>query len=439
MEAVQGGEAVPRLDRNFWWLLGGSLVSALGDQFTLIALPWLVLKLTGSALALGTVLMVMALPRAAFMLVGGAFVDRFSPRVVLLLARSANAVLIAALAALVWLGSIELWMLYLLGLGIGLATAFVYPAGGSLLPQVVPPGKLTTANSFMMGMRQLSLFAGPALAGVIVALFAAPGVHAPGAARVPDATGLATAFTVDALSFLASIGSLFLIRLHPEARAARGQAPAGMLRAIGQGVRAVWRDFPLRAFMLYVAAVSFFVGGPLQVGLPVLADQRLDWGAAAYGALVSANGAGVLVGTVFAGLGTRLLGHRLGLVVLIADSVGGLIIAAFGFVHVTLIGMAMLFGWGIMGGFVQIAVMTWIQRRVPPEMMGRTMSLLMFTFLGIAPLAAALGGLVLEQTSVTALFVGAGLLLTLIALLSLVNPGIRGIRAADAVPEAGRN
>ena len=211
MSESEGNASGGALDRNFWWLLGGSLVSAVGDQFTLIALPWLVLKLTGSALALGTVLMVMALPRAAFMLVGGAFVDRSSPRSVLILARSGNAVFIGALAALVWLGSIQLWMLYGLALGIGLATAFVYPAGASLLPQVVAPAKLTAANSFMMGMRQFTLLAGPALAGVVIALFAAPGVHAPGAARVPDATGLASAFTFDAFSFLASIASLFVL------------------------------------------------------------------------------------------------------------------------------------------------------------------------------------------------------------------------------------
>ncbi len=429
-------EVLPaRLDRNFWWLVSGSFVSMLGDQFTLVALPWLVLKLTGSALALGTVLMVMALPRAVFMLLGGAFVDRFSPRRVLLVARSANAVFIGLLAAFVWTGNIQLWWLYLLALGIGFATAFVYPAGSAILPQLVAPAKLTVANSITMGLRTLSTFVGPALAGVVVALFAAPGIHAPGAARVPDATGLAVAFTIDGLSFLASIVSLLIIRMRPAAKH-EGRPLAGVLRSIGEGVRQVWRDFPLRAFILYVGAVSFFVGGPLQVGLPVLADQRLDWGAAAYGALMSASGAGVFVGSVFAGVGTRLFGKRLGLIVLLADSVGGLIIAAFGFVHHTVVGIGMLFTWGIVGGFIQIALITWIQRRVAPEMMGRTMSLLMFTFMGVGPLAAALGGVVLHATNVTTLFVGAGLLLTAIALASMLNPAIRSIKAGDAAPPA---
>ena len=85
-------------DRDFSLLFGGSSVSAFGDQFTLVALPWLVLKLTGNPAALGIVLAVMAFPRAAFMLIGGAVVDRMSPRRVLLGARAANAACIVILA-----------------------------------------------------------------------------------------------------------------------------------------------------------------------------------------------------------------------------------------------------------------------------------------------------------------------------------------------------
>ncbi|MGH8399392.1 MAG: MFS transporter, partial [Gammaproteobacteria bacterium] len=110
-------------NRNFNLLFGGSSISALGDQFTLVALPWLVLKLTGDPAALGIVLAVMALPRAVFMLIGGAVVDRMSPRRVLLGARAANAVCIAVLALLVLTGGIHMWMIYLLALGIGLSTA----------------------------------------------------------------------------------------------------------------------------------------------------------------------------------------------------------------------------------------------------------------------------------------------------------------------------
>src|SRR5436305_10534905 len=97
--------AVPHF-RNLWL---GATISLLGDQFYLVALPWLVLQLTGSGLALGTILMTAAIPRAALMLVGGAVIDRFSARRVLMTTAATRTVLVGAVAALIWLHSIQLW------------------------------------------------------------------------------------------------------------------------------------------------------------------------------------------------------------------------------------------------------------------------------------------------------------------------------------------
>src|SRR6266849_1821252 len=91
--------------RNLWI---GSAISLLGDQFYLVALPWLVLQLTGSSRALGAILMTAAIPRAALMLIGGAVTDRFSARRVLLSTAASRAVLVGAVAALVWMGRIQI-------------------------------------------------------------------------------------------------------------------------------------------------------------------------------------------------------------------------------------------------------------------------------------------------------------------------------------------
>ena len=109
----------------------GSTISAIGDQFTLVALPWLVLQITGDPAQLGLVLAVMALPRAVFMLVGGAMVDRMSARCVLLNARAVNAVLIGLLAGLVLVGAIRMWMRYALAF-LGMAPLAAALAGGLL-------------------------------------------------------------------------------------------------------------------------------------------------------------------------------------------------------------------------------------------------------------------------------------------------------------------
>src|SRR5207249_3579287 len=100
----------------------------LGDQFYMIALPWLVLQLTGSALALGTIMALASIPRALFMLVGGAFVDRFSPRSVMMASNFGRLVLVALLSALVLTNHIQIEILYVFALAFGLADAFYFPA-----------------------------------------------------------------------------------------------------------------------------------------------------------------------------------------------------------------------------------------------------------------------------------------------------------------------
>ncbi|OOG60555.1 MFS transporter [Rhodanobacter sp. B05] len=413
-------------NHNFRLLFGGSTISMLGDQFTLVALPWLVLKLTGNPAALGLVLATMALPRALFMLIGGAVVDRLSPRRVLLAARGANALLVALLAALVLLGDIHMWLVYVIALGIGLSTAFAYPAGSAILPQLVPKDQLQPANALVMGMRQLSMFIGPALAGVVISV----GAHGAQPQAVQDAGGLGLAFSIDAISFAFSLGSLLLIRIHSDfhPKAVVG----GVLSNVASGVRMIWADLPLRAFILYAAVVSVFVGGPLQVGLPVLADTRMDLGAASLGILMTANGGGMLLGSFLSGIASRTVRGRLGLMVLTIDSLAGLALATLALVHSTITGAVLLAGTGVLAGIAQIAIISWIQRRVAPEMMGRTMSVLMFTFMGLGPISAAIAGSLLKVISLTSLFAGAGLLLTAIALSCMGNPALRSIGAARA-------
>jgi MFS family permease len=415
-------------NHNFRLLFGGSTISMLGDQFTLVALPWLVLKLTGNPAALGLVLATMALPRALFMLIGGAVVDQLSPRRVLIAARAANALLVALLAVLVLLGDIDMWLVYAIALGIGLSTAFAYPAGSAILPQLVSKEQLQPANALVMGMRQLSMFVGPALAGIVISL----GAHDAPAQAVQDAGGLGLAFGIDAVSFAFSLGSLLLIRIHSDFQPR--PSGGGVLANVASGVRMIWADLPLRAFILYAAVVSVFVGGPLQVGLPVLADTRMDLGAASLGILMTANGGGMLLGSFLSGIVSRSVRGRLGLMVLAIDSLAGLALATLALVHSTITGAVLLAGTGVLAGIAQIAIVSWIQRRVAPEMMGRTMSVLMFTFMGLGPISAALAGSLLNVISLTTLFAGAGLLLTAIALSCMRNPALRRIGAAR--PEA---
>ncbi|MCV2366593.1 MFS transporter [Roseateles oligotrophus] len=414
---------------NFRWLLGGGALSMLGDQFTLIALPWLVLKLSSDTLELGLVLAIVGLPRALFILIGGAIVDRYSPKTVLMWTKLLNAGLIGLLALLVWTSAVQLWMVYALALAIGLVTAFSFPAGSSILPKTLPAEALQTANGALMGLRQLTALLGPLLAGLLIAAFGEQ------AERLENARGLGLAFAFDAATFALSAWTLSKVRLLCAAAKAL-QEPQSVFAAVAEAISTMWRDQELRTLCLYFAAIAFFVGGPIQVALPVLASTQLAGGAASLGILLAGHGVGSLIGMLVAGmLPTWRLG-TLGLTVLAIDGVAALVFLPFGHISAVWQGLALLAPLGALAGFVQVAVFTWMQKRVPPAMLGRAMSVFMFIFMGLAPLAAAAAGAALRLMSPAALFTACGLALLLIVLLALTVTPIRRISDRPA-REAG--
>ncbi|MBX7223370.1 MAG: MFS transporter [Blastocatellia bacterium] len=408
-------------DSNFRWLLGGGLVSMLGDQFTLIALPWLVLTLSNDTFILGSVIAVLSIPRAVFILVGGAFVDRYSPKTVLLLTKYINTALLGALAALVLTGTLNLGLLYVLALGIGLASAFSFPSGTAITPLVAGPANLQAANSIMMSLRQLTLLGGPLLAGLLIAL---SGTKTNGAAS-PRGIGLAFAF--DSFSFLFSAWTLMKVQLHPTATVAKEKQSSAVFQSIIEGLRFFWNDRSLRALCLFNAAIALFIGGPIQVAMPVLANTRLGQNAAAFGALMAAHGAGTLLGMVVSGMKREGQFKSLGWSILVCNGISGLFFIPLGLINATWEGMALLGGIGLLGGFIQIATFTWMQQRIPTSMMGRAMSLFMFIFMGLAPLSAAITGWVMRSLTVSQLFGGTGVLLLVIVLVSLTSAEIRSI------------
>ncbi|MDT9000835.1 MFS transporter [Paucibacter sp. APW11] len=412
---------------NFRWLLGGGLLSMLGDQFTLIAMPWLVLQLSQDPLVLGTVLALGSLPRALFILVGGAIVDRYSSKAVLMLTKLVNGALLATLAALVWTGTVSLPLVYAISLAIGLATAFSYPAGSSILPQVLPKDGLQMANGVLMGMRQLSVLLGPVLAGLLIAgLGADPALRE--AAAGADRHGLALAFGFDALSFLISSWTLAQVRLLASEPGDEARQP--VLQSIAEAMRWCWRDVELRTLCLYFAAVSFFVVGPIQVALPVLAKTQLPDGAAALGLMFTVHGLGSLVGMGIAGAKPHWRLSSLGATILLIDTIAALVFMPFGHIHASWQGAALLLPLGALAGTVQVAVFSWMQRRVPAAMMGRAMSLFMFIFMGLAPLASAAAGAALRVLSPADLFTASGLALLLIVAFGAVMTPIRRIAFA---------
>jgi len=403
--AVQGARKTqhPLRNRAFRLLWVGNTISWTGDQFYLVALPWLVLSLTGSSIVLGAIEMLAAIPRAVLMLVGGAVSDRISPRRILMLTAFARSLLVGAVAALLFLRNLHLWELYFLALGFGVADAFSYPAGPAFLPSIVEPEQLPAANSVSASTRQITTLAAPGPAGLFIRAY-----------------GNAWAFLLDAISFLGIIAALINL---PDPPIPSSKAPQkGMMRSIADGFRYVKADVSLRSLMLVIAVLNFAIAGPVAIGLAVIAKH--DFGtASAFGFLMSAFAAGSLVGMLGAGLVRQ---HRRGRTLLLAGAVIGLCVAPIGFLSRMTTLMPDLVLLGGTAAFLNIQLISWFQQRVERAVMGRVMSVLMFASMGLLPFSLAIAGVALKA-SITGTFLSAGAMVLLVILLAASHRAVRAI------------
>jgi MFS family permease len=390
-EEPQRGPAMllPLRLHDFRLIFTGESISLIGDQFHFIALAWLALQLTGSGVALGTVLMAAAIPRAVFMLLGGAMSDRVSPRSLMIVSNALRAVVVTVVAILVLSGNAQLWQLYVLAVIFGVVDAFFHPALNTIVPMVVSERLLPPANALVQVMQQLSALIGPAMAGLVIA-----------------AISTGPAFAIDAASFAVATACLLFVRGGRRAAPTDGEPREGVLGNIGSGLAYAWRDAPIRAIVLLTAAFNFAFTGPVSVGLPYLAKVRFEGGPAEFGLMLSAFGLGALGGALLAGSLRHVA--RLGLVVLLIAAGLGVGLALIGSAPSLWLASAAILLIGVGAGFVNVRVIAWLQARTDEAFRGRVMSLVMLGGVGLAPVSLAISGLIIDLGAVTLLFSVAG-------------------------------
>ncbi len=402
VEPEERGPALarPLRIRDFRLLFIGETVSVLGDQFHFVALAWLALQITGSGLALGTVLMTAAIPRAIFVLVGGAFSDRFSPRTLVLVSNLIRGVVVALIAALVLTERAELWHLYVLAAIFGVVDAFFYPALNTFVPMLVPERLFAPANAVIQGSAQVMGLVGPALAGALVAL-----------------VDTGPAFVIDAASFAVAALAVSLVRggrRAPKHGGSDGPRP-GVLASIVDGMRAAWADPAVRGTIVLIFAFNLAFVGPVSVGLAWLAEERFAGGSAAFGILFSAWGGGSLVGALIGGSIERL--PRFGTTLLTAACLLAAGLALIGLAPTLPVALAIILPMGVLVGFINVQYFAWIQRRVNEELRGRVMSLVMLASIGLAPVSLAAAGVLVDVGAATLMYLVAGGIILAAALL----------------------
>ena len=400
-------------NRNVRLLVLGQFISAIGDHFYLIALPWLGLQITGSAFVAGTLLAVASVPRSVFMLLGGAVTDRYSAKTLLILSNGLQAVLMVVLASIMMIPFVRLWLLYVLVFLTGFIDAFGLPAFNALLPRIVDEDQLESGNIFLQGANMASGVIGPALAGLLISSVAAN----TGLPSTLNALGLV--FLINAATFFAGISVFWRIQVGEDVRPVAGSADS-LVTSIRSVIQYIGTEPQLRNLFGLMMILGLFLSGTIRVGFPLLADTQLSGGARAFGYMTSAFGAGILTGMI----GVKLLPRP-------PQTISGIVVLSlFAFVPagVILLGFApplpatltIILVMGAAFGYVNIYLLSWLQRRTPGHLLGRIIAVVLFSTIGLSPISQVLMGYLLDR-NLQATMIGVGSLVLMLLIVIGTN------------------
>jgi MFS family permease len=384
------------------WL--GLSISYLGDQFTVIALLWFVLQLTGSGAAVGLVILCFDIPGIVTGAILGRLLDRYQPRLVMGVDNLARAVIIATIPTLYALGSLQLWHVFVLALLAGALSPATAAGVRAFVPHLVDDAALHRANALTATSLQFSYFAGPLAAGFAVAKVGGP-----------------WALFIDAASFL--LMGLLALTLPTITREPRVAHDTAANRWLGFGALFRLRYVPA---LTLLSLVFFFSYGPLEAALPVYSAQTLHANAYGYGLLWTGFGVGAFAGV----LTLTKLSHRWQPSIalpMIAVLWGALLCPLF---FIRQLPLAMLF-LGVAGAsWAPYTPMetTLLQRLVPAEIRGQVFGARHSLVGAATPLGAAFGGVLLQYLSAPLVIALSGLACILAGLGGFVSPSLRQLQ-----------
>jgi MFS family permease len=392
-------------ERNFRLYFLGQLTSAVGTGMTPVALAFAVLALPhGSASDVGAVLAAETVPLVVFLLVGGVAGDRLGRRRVMLGADVLRAAAQTALGSWILFGHPPLWGFLVLSALVGTGTAFFVPALTGLIPQIVSPERLRQANALNGLSFSIGGIVGPAVAGVVVAT-ASPG----------------WAILADALSYAVSVASLAALRMGP----AVPSAPESFLAQLRTGWSEFWGRTWLWSIVVGASMFNLMTMAPYFVLGAVIAKQSLG-GAAAWGTILGAQGAGAVLGGI-----TMLRLHVKRPLVVGALS---LLVWPFPMLALAYVAPVPVIAAGAFLGGASFAVFdtqwqTTMQREVPREVLSRVSAYDWFGSLVFLPLGYAIAGPVASVLGMRAVFVAGSAYMCASVAAALFIPSVRNMRA----------
>jgi MFS family permease len=393
------------LQRNFCFLWLGQALILCAVQFWVVALTWLVLKTTHSGTAIGSVLMVAAIPRGILTLVGGVVIDRFIPNRVAASAAFAVTMLVGICTALLLFNSLQLPQIIIISALFGASDAFIYPALMTILPRIVDKSQLASANAIIGGGEQITNVIGPAVSGIVVGNF-----------------GLPAAFAINTILF--ALGSIFLYLIRqPKSRyLAQLETGQNFRSEIMEGLRYAWRNPIIRLCLIVAAMLNFALLGPLVVGGAKLVEVRFGGDAIQFGYFLAAYGVGAILGIIIAGAIGQI--NHIGMMLVWLSFALGAGLIALGFTDKITIAYFILAAMGLGGGIVGVFAITWLQEQTEMHMQGRVMSLIAFASIALDPFSQAISGFLID-VSLSLLFAAAGTLMVFTGVLAWTSPAAR--------------
>lgn len=391
-----------RRHRNYRIFFTGQLVSLAGTWMQNVALAWLVLELSDSALAVGMLAFWRFVPFTVFGLVAGVVADRVDSRRLVMATQAGAMVVSVALAVVTLTGTATLPVVYVLAALGGITLAFDAPGRQSLTYQLVGPRELPNAVALNAGLFNGSRVIGPAIAGLIIAV-----------------AGTGVCFVLNAVSFLAVLAALASIRpdeLHHVEHDPAVRLVEGTRRALAF----VWHEPELRLVLAVVTIVSL-VGFNFHVLVPLLASDTLHVGPEGFGLLSASFGLGALVGALVTAT-FRAASWRL---FAIGGATFGVVAVALAPVESALLAGALLFGAGISFTLFTANANALVQLGSPDKLRGRLIGLYLFAFAGVAPIGGLFAGWLADIGGTPLAFAVAGLT-------SLVTVGVASSRRSRA-------
>ncbi len=338
-----------------------------------VAQSWLVYRLTGSALLLGSVGFASQFPVFLAAPIGGTVADRSNRRRIVVITQAASMVLALILAGLTLTHLVHVWHIFVLAALLGLVNAFDIPGRQAFLVDMVGKEDLMNAIALNSSMFNGARIIGPAVAGILVA-------------RI----GEGWCFFANGISYIAVIAGLLLMKIHCPPRS-KTDSP---LEDIKEGFRFVSRTKPIRALLLLLGLVSL-VGMPYAVLMPVFADRILHGGAQGLGILMGCTGIGALMGAFTLALREGVKG--LGRLVAWMCGAFGVSLFLFSFSRNFWLSALLLLPVGFSMMLQMASSNTLIQSMVPDALRGRVMALYSMMFMGMAPFGAFFGGALADK------------------------------------------